>query len=133
MKKMIGLLILGYAFASSSFAAGLSPEDLIGDYSGDKGCIIQIKDYPGNMLEISLIKKGYLQTVEYLAKYRVETISDDGDFSIEQEYFGFAGEETKEFSGKVKNSRLEDLKLERRQSAFTSEAYECKNMVRIRN
>ncbi len=133
MTKIIGLLLLGYTFASSSFAAGLSPEDLIGDYSGDKGCIVEIKDYPGNMLEITYIKKGYVQAVEYIAKYRIETISDDGDFKIEQDYIGFTGEESKEFSGKVKNSRLEDLKLERRQSSFTAEDYECKNMVRIGN
>ncbi len=133
MKKMIGLLVLSYAFVTSSFAAGLSPEDIIGDYSGDKGCIVEIKDYPGNMLEISFIKRGRVQTVEFLAKYRVETISDDGDFEIEQEYYGFTGEETKKLSGEVKSSRLKDLKIERRQSMFTADDYECKNMVRIGN
>lgn len=131
MKKWIGFTFLVLATLSSSFAAGLSAEDFLGDYSGDKGCIIQIRDYPGNMLEISYIKKGQVQHVEFLAKYHVETISDEGSFKVERDYPGFTGSETKIISGEVKSSRLTDIKLERRQSIFTSTSYECNNMVKI--
>jgi len=132
MKKYVSLLVLCCAYASSSLAASLSPQDLIGDYSGDKGCIVEIEEYPGNMLEITMIKRGRVEAVEYLAKYRVETISDDGDFKIEQEFYGFNGEETKEFSGEISNYRLVELELARRQSKFSVSKHKCKDMVRIR-
>lgn len=133
MKKLIGFTFLALATLSSSFAAGLSAEDFLGDFSGDKGCIIEIRDYPGNMLEISYIKKGQVQHVEFLAKYHVETISDEGSFKVEREYPGFTGSETKIISGEVKNSRLTDIKIERRLSVFTSKTYECNHMVQIGN
>ena len=129
--KILGILTALIAFTSSSFAAGLSPEDLIGDYVGKKGCVVEIEEYPGNMLEITMIKKGRTVAVEYLAKYRVETISDDGDFEISQDYFGFRGESTKVIKGEIKNYRLDSLELKRSFSSFTEESNECKDLAPI--
>lgn len=131
MNKWIGFIFVMLVTLSSSLAAGLSPGDIMGDFSGDKGCIVEIRDYPGNMLEISYIQRGFVQTVEYLAKYRVEMISDDGRFKIEQAYTGPSGEETKVISGKVKNSRLTDIKLERKDSPINKKSFKCKNMVQV--
>ncbi len=132
MRKILITLVALNTVNFSSFAAGISPEDIMGSYTGKKGCIVRIEEYPGNMLEITMIRKGQVVAQEYLAKYRVEMISDDGDFEVKQDYVGFAGDETKVIKGEMKNFRLESIELTRRQSAFTQEQVECKELARNR-
>ncbi|MAF78188.1 MAG: hypothetical protein CME60_08495 [Halobacteriovoraceae bacterium] len=132
MSRVVNFLLLSFFISQGASAVGLSSEDLIGDYHGDKGCVIKIASYPGNMLQIKMIKRGYTVASEFLAKYRVESIAEDGEFKIEQEYHGFSGKETKEISGEIKNFSLTSLELSRRQSAFSVSKEKCKDLVKIR-
>lgn len=129
IKKVIVLLGL-ILLITSAKAAGLNPEELVGEYLGKESCGVRVEVYRGNQLKFSIIRAGFENSFDTVPFYKLETVSSDRDsFKFESEFFGTRGEETKIVQGKIRNGRLTSITLKKKRKIFSYETITCRGLL----